>query len=393
MKRPPHPTLDFSDLWPAAASSRLSCLPGIGELQFFFNGRAALHHLFGQLRRDGRKRVLLPAFHCVSVVEPAIRAGMEVSFYRVDRRLGIDFDEVMSLLRSDVAAVVFINYFGFPAAFEPLLDALRARAIAVVEDCSHSFLFGGPLGLAGQRADFSVYSFWKLVASGVGGALWSAATLPAPSLRMPPWRDSLARTKRLLEQAVLARDGRSRLARWYGRLEAARVRRRGAATGLSHAGPPSPADASAEFDPRQASTKLPCLPRHILRAADLQRIVAARRANHLVYARSLEAASTPRSVLPELPARVCPWAFPVLMPRRCEHDLKLRERGIPVWTFGDVLHPALDRAASDRAISDARFLAATLLCLPLHQGISTDDAGQFAAILLDYVGVNFDHAD
>jgi dTDP-4-amino-4,6-dideoxygalactose transaminase len=182
LHRSPHPTLEFAHLVPAASEKRLSSLSRASEIHYFFNARAALFHVFQALRRGGRQRVLLPAFHCVSVVEPALRAGMDVSFYRIDRHLDIDVDELMAASTGDVAAVVFINYFGMPARFEPMLDELHARGIAAIEDCSHSFMQANPPALAGGRADLSVYSFWKLVPSGVGGGLLSATPFSEPAL-------------------------------------------------------------------------------------------------------------------------------------------------------------------------------------------------------------------
>lgn len=384
MKRQPHPTLEFSDLLPAEGSGRFASLPGSSELEMFFNARSALYHLFLRLRSQGKNHVLLPAYHCVSLVEPALRAGMEVSFFRIDRALGVDWDEVLSLGRSDTAAILFINYFGFPASFECVLPELRAREITVIEDCSHSFLLSGPPRLAGQRADFCIYSFWKLVPSGVGGALWSARTPVHAELSAPPLRDSVVRTKRLLEQALVAREQRSMFARLYMRAETLRVGRRTTARRPNN-NPDFPFDPALEFDEGQAATCLPWLPSHILRSADLHRVVTARRANYHMYASRLGVDLTAgHAVLADLPPAVCPWAFPLLVPSRNAHDRRLRERGVPVWTFGDVLHPRLASAASVAAIADARSLADQLMCLPVHQRISPEDVQEFADMVLDY---------
>ncbi len=385
LQRPPHPTLEFAHLVPATSHKRLSSLPRARELHYFFNARAALFHVLRSLRREGRTRVLLPAFHCVSVVEPAVRAGMQVSFYRIDRRLEIDAGDLHALCGSDVAAVVLINYFGMQARIEPLIEGLRAQGVAVIEDCSHSFMLANPLALSGGRADLSIYSFWKLVPSGIGGGLLSASQWPAPPLGSPALKDSVVRTKRLLEEVVVSRGLDSLLARIYARIEAARVRRRHAAAATrsdSGAAQASAADPALEFDERSASTRLPWLPRHIVGCADLQGIVAARRRHSLVYARRRADAAGPRCVLPERPERACPWAFPVIVPQRSRHDLRLRERGIPVWTFGNMLHPALAGAASAAADRDARYLADNLLCLPVHQGIGEQEADRFARELL-----------
>lgn len=382
MKHPPHHHLRYCDLRPAKASNRVSGLPDASRLAYFFNARSALHHLFLHLAEGGRRRVLMPAFHCVSMVDPALAAGMDVHFYRVDRSLAVDVDDLMSQATPDVAAVVIVNFFGFAAEIGEARDRLAALGISIVEDCSHSFVDVAAFRLAGERGDFSVYSFAKVAACGVGGGLHQRAPrMGRVALHRSSWRESIVRTKRLLEPLLLSADEGSLPRRLYLKAESWRLRARPGPTPVDHDAAPAAAVSPLDFDRRLAWTRMPLLPRLILAAADLRAIATHRRANHEIYARELAASATPVSVQPVLQDGVCPWAYPVLVGDRARHDVVLRDKGVPVWTFGDQLHDSLPVRASERAIADARFLADHLLCLPVHQGLPHDVVASFARVV------------
>jgi hypothetical protein len=327
------------------------------------------------------------------MIDPALHAGLEVSYYRVDRNLGIDVEDALAHAGEDVCAFVFVNFFGFPADIDKIAPELRRRGIAIIEDSSHSFLAWQPYGLAGGRGDYTVYSFAKLVPCGVGGGLRAhGQPFEAPALLRSAPKDSVVRSKRLLEQAILSADERSSLRRAYVALEVARVERKraksaGQGTGGTRAVEPAQGGACSfgnlAFEPFHARTRIPWLPHRILKGADLRDIAARRRRNYSLYAEQLAHLVAPPSVLPELGDSVCPWAYPILVADRAQHDVRLRSLGVPVWTFGDLLHPNVEAFASPAAATDARFLSTHLLCLPVHQGLQPDTIAGFARIVAD----------
>jgi len=124
--------------------------------------------------------------------------------------------------------------------------------------------------------------------------------------------------------------------------------------------------------------RMPALPRWILGAADLPGIAAARRRNYEVYSEILAAPGAPPSIYPQLDEAVCPWAYPIIVKDRALHDQRLRGLGVPVWTFGDLLHPDLEQAATRAAFEDARYLSRQVLCLPVYQGLPPEAVAGFA---------------
>ena len=86
----------------------------------------------------------------------------------------------------------------------------------------------------------------------------------------------------------------------------------------------------------------------------------------------------------------CRKAFPVIVPNRSRVDIELRKRGVALFTFGETLHPILAKCArNDRGmIERAKFLSSSLLCLSIHQGLTTKDLMDECGIINEFVDVN-----
>ena len=393
----PHPLLRVSDLRRSTSRPNLRQLIRQHGVHEFYNARAAIYQLARFLRGQGRSTILLPSFHCPSVVEPVLRAGMRPAFYRIDRNLELDASDVASRLSGDVAAVLFINYLGWPSSFDSLLDDLRSREILAVEDCAHAAIQSDPLDLAGRRGDAAIYSFWKFVPSGVGGGLWLADNVPfvAPRLTGVPVRDSLTRGKQLLEEVIQSRGEHTRAARAWSWFEERRVRvqtwlhpqRRQThrQTCPSDAADLSPDEARQYFfSERLAQSRLPRTAERIIACADLPSLTSARRQNYQTLGSILRHNGSILPVHSELPANISPHAFAVMLADRSRHDRRLRTTGVPVWTFGSTLHRVLRETADAAVISDARYLSETMLLIPVHQLLTMADMTRFGNILNRY---------
>src|ERR1700746_1843629 len=117
MKLSAHPTLRWQDLRPRQPEWDTLSAPG-SQFHYTYNARAGLYQLLLAMPRSGRDTVLLPAFHCTTVVEPVLRAGWKVRFYRIKADLSIDLEHLESQLSEDVAAILVIHFLGFPAPLE-----------------------------------------------------------------------------------------------------------------------------------------------------------------------------------------------------------------------------------------------------------------------------------
>jgi dTDP-4-amino-4,6-dideoxygalactose transaminase len=366
-----HPTLRFRDIAQFKANNPWPS-PKNAVLHFTYNARGAIYQLLRSLPGEHGKTVLLPAFHCYAAVEPVVRAGYRPVFYRIREDLSLDQEDLCAKLSSDVAAALIIHYCGFPANLEVLIEQKKHHQFLIIEDWAHSFLVNEQGALAGGKGDVSIFSFYKLVPSYTGGCL--RIDLPGLDCLESNRRLSVKRTlvaiKRLTEQ-VIENSGEGVLRSAFRYLESRRVKlKRGSPAAPQANG--QPVSDSYLFDNDLAFVRMPWFARAILRASDIREVVSARRRNFEILNSQLQENSYLQKVFRSLPDNVCPWAYPVIARNRSRYDHLLRDRGVPVFTFGELLHPALETA--DPAIREpAEFLSQGLMMLPLHQNLDAAD--------------------
>ena len=78
---------------------------------YTYNGRGAIYHILRALRKRGGDTVLLPAFHCIVLVEAVLRAGYKVRFYGVQEDFQPDPESFLSQLSSDVVCAIAIRHY------------------------------------------------------------------------------------------------------------------------------------------------------------------------------------------------------------------------------------------------------------------------------------------
>lgn len=135
--------------------------------QLFRSGRDALKAF---ARLAGRRRVLMPALCCDSMILPFRQNGWEVAFYRLRPDLTADEENLRHKLRAgDV--LLYMPYFGIPAFSEEQLLKLRRDhpTLLFLEDRTHDILI--PRAPRGFAPDATAASLRKWAALPEGGML------------------------------------------------------------------------------------------------------------------------------------------------------------------------------------------------------------------------------
>lgn len=384
-----HVSASFAEIFGSGPDASLRSLDHVEDVTTTLNGRSAIYHLCKAISKSARRTVLVPAFHCPSVVTPVLAAGYDVEFFNVQEDLRLDHDDLMGRITTETAAVLVIDYFGFPEDLTAIRDACRSLSVPLVRDCSHSFLRADPLRLAGTQDDFAIYSFWKLVPCHKGGGLFvrDGRARPARATVRMSLRERLVNAKQIIEQAVVnLQEGPVR--RTLLALETYRV----AGRQSEASGPYEELDVNDvyPFDERAAGLRLPWLSRHVLETADLQSICGQRRTNYAQMASLIDDSDTTRPVFPTLEPSVCPWAFPVLLTGRAGKDRRLRDRGVPFFTFGEKLHPELEKRTStdDETYRNAKYLSERMICFSIHQGLAVEEIRSSADTINETLGID-----
>ena len=137
------------------------------DWQLYRSGRDAMKAL---ARIAGRKKVLLPALCCESMILPFEKNGYKVEFYKLREELCADEADVLQKLEPG-CILLYIRYFGIPAFTDEFLQSVRDRGedILLVEDRTHDILV--QRGEEGFRPDAMLSSLRKWAALPDGGML------------------------------------------------------------------------------------------------------------------------------------------------------------------------------------------------------------------------------
>ena len=170
------------------------------------SGRDALKTL---AKLAGRKRVLLPALCCESMLVPFQLADCEIVFYRLTEQLCADEADVREKLR-DGDLLLYMPYFGIRPFRDDFLRELResGRGILLAEDRTQDILVPRADGFV---PDVTLASLRKWAAMPEGGMLRTAlqADPGAPEPRFAALRtEAMEKKSRYLESwdAALKQD-------------------------------------------------------------------------------------------------------------------------------------------------------------------------------------------
>lgn len=399
---PRGPVFDWASLRGASAAG----LPSVDELPhraLTTSGRGAIYQALLQLRLPAGSGVLIPTYHCPTMVAPALLAGLVPHFYGVGEDGLPDLASIDAAVARASRVLLVTHYFGIPHSLHAVRAWCDARRVALIEDCAHTY-FGvagkRPVGAWGDFATASVTKFFPVPESGV----LASATRPLRTMPLAP-ATGVAQLKGLvdvLESAI--RHGRLRgmrpvLAALFeikNRRMAAPAGREAATTGT--AGPaaaPDPAGASVDEMMRQCDMgRIDDAPvyvsRLLQRLLPRRRIVEARRRNYALYASHLGDAAGAVPLF-ELPDGAAPYVYPLRIDSADRADrvyTGLRLQGLPVFRW-DRLWPGTPLAlAGDVGPLWSRQVL-QLLC---HQDLGEADVTRTARALLELLSTTGDPA-
>lgn len=136
-------------------------------------GKAAFRDALETLDVDADENVLLPAYVPDGLVAPIRETGAEPRFYRIESDLGPVIGDVETRADQRTAAILAVDYFGFPAPrFEWVGDICDRYDAALVEDNAHAPISRQNGRVLGTRGDLGFTSFRKLLPVPDGAALY-----------------------------------------------------------------------------------------------------------------------------------------------------------------------------------------------------------------------------
>ena len=212
--------------------------PGIPSVEnlphitFTTSGRAAIYHALLQLRMPPGSTVLVPSYHCPTMVAPVLLAGHRPAYFGI-RSDGLpDVSCIDPASGQSARAMIVSHYFGLAQSLHEVRAWCDARGIALIEDCAHCY-FGQagdrPIGAWGDYSTASLSKFFPVPEAGLLGSAYrhiAPLELARPKFgeQVKGWVDVLETTTRYqrltgLNQLLSAMFSLKRKARGAARSE------------------------------------------------------------------------------------------------------------------------------------------------------------------------------
>lgn len=346
------------------------------------SGRASLLLAMEMLGVGPGVRVLVPTFHCPSVVAPVTQLGGEPVFYPIDAAGAPDLGWLRQSAPPDARAIIAAHFFGLPQPMEALRQWCDTNGVALVEDCAHALFGRSGSRAVGAWGDCAIASLPKFLPVPDGGLLIQRRAAAPVTLTACPPPAQLRSALNIVEAGARQRrlPGLNTLV--CGLLDGVK-RLRGGAPAPHEETPllaplPPEQDGDYRIDAslahRQAATPV----RWVAERLPRSRIVERRRLRYTQLADRLAGVEGARPLLPVLPADCAPYVFPLWVERPQAAYVEMRRRRLPVFRW-DRVWPATPVIAGDHGLAWAHHV----FQLACHQDLADEDFERYVLALRD----------
>lgn len=304
--------------------------------------------------------IIAPAYNCGSEIDPLLNSGASVSFYQVNSKAEIVFDDILRKATIKTKLIYIIHYFGWPQEIEGIISWAADRNIRVIEDCALALFSGNEKNPIGLQGDAAIYSFPKSLPVPDGGALVIRNSEYSHDVsEAPPLIDVFRKTLPLFKRNFLRKIDCT----WYFPLIFSILQKNKKTAWEVNNKISTQLPESYYFVKSKKKWKQSKLTQGLLNKVNPQYVIHKRRENYRSLLRLFEELPAIQPLFPTLPDCVCPLAFPILTENRDEWCYKLNNCGIMAIPWWAGCHPSVDL----NAFPEARYLKNNLVTLPIHQ--------------------------
>ena len=376
------PAFQFKDLCTKGASRSRPYPLSDQRSYYFFSARYALADGIKALGIRPDDTVLLPSYNCGTEIDPIIHLGVKPIFYRIDKNLIVDFDDLSKKINGGVKAILVTHFIGFPQPIDEIKRICVQRKLFLIEDCAHALLSTYNGGFLGTFGDIAIFSLLKTLPVPNGGVLvinnsnidikykhdaekpnlFATLFYATELLKHKTWSNSHP----IKENLPKTFYNGSYYSLWSVRFLLAGFRKYFDPRGLYLVRPDSHL-----FVEKLCPWGISSLSEKIINGTDFGKVKTIRRRNFyylLEYFLKNE-----RGILPfrELPSGVCPLFFPIVLESAERRDAMykaLEKRGVTTHPWWERFHEHVPWTE----FPDAAYLKKRLFGLPIHQDLSLE---------------------
>lgn len=337
-----------------------------GSFRSFARGRYALGVAYALAGIKNQTTLLAPAYHCLTMLDPALHLGAEVQLYPLNPDLSPNLERLDTTFRKctfPVKALLATHFFGIQQDFTALKQWCEQRAIVLIEDGSHTLFtesFRAPgIGISGK---FVVSSPYKFFPCEDGGLLYATDESLLKNVRTvaPSITEEIRAFKRILEHHHIARGEAPTVldsdALDHQLATLLQTPHASATTVRYDYTAPSPS-----FSSNQSLRSASRISRWLVQRALPEAISQQRRTNFKRWLNATRDLPNCRPLYPNIPDDCVPCMFPLYIDHPERHFDMVKHLGVPVLRWDEMA------ASPCHVASDYRL---HLLHLPCHQSLT-----------------------
>lgn len=363
------PVFDWQGLGFGAAREVPSVTDGSAHV-FTSSGRAAIMLGLESLGVGEGDQVLVPTYHCPTMVAPIVAVGAEPVFYPINERGEAQLERAGLVDPTRVKAAIVPHFFGIPQDLSRVRAYCDEHRIALIEDCAHCFFGVAGSRVVGHWGDLAIASLTKFFPVPAGGVLvFPHGAAGTPVLRSPGLLREFKAVVDILETAAAAGRLWGVGAILKGVFSMKRALRRKPLNGASG---PQISDVvlpeALGFDVLSAHRAPERICRWLPAMADRTRLAECRRQNYRKLVRALSGHRGFSPLFPTLPAQAVPYVFPLRVERPDGKYHELKELGLPVFRW-NWLWPETPEIAGDCGLT----WSSEVFQLACHQDLTDEE--------------------
>ncbi len=317
-----------------------------GGAKYVTSGTVAIALALQQMKIGKNDKVLLPAYHCIAMVEPVIQANATPVFYKINLDTSIDLDDIQARLEGSIKLLLVVHYFGFPQSLSKIRIFCDEKKILLLEDCAHSFFGeydGRPLGSFGDYAIASTMKFFPIYEGGL--LVSSRHSISSLHLESAGVAFEIKATLNTLERGFeYGRLGFFQklicLPMWLKNFFWGNIKKRISSENIDFG--PESSDGGFAIEEKWLNKKSSIFSQYLTKRVSQTRIATRRRKNYITLLEALSGLPECRPLFDRLPDGVIPYVFPLIVEEPEKFFKPLKNLGIPVIRFGEFLWHSID---------------------------------------------------
>ncbi len=328
------------------------------ELLETTSGRIAIAEVVRLLGIGAGESVLMPAYHCTTMVDPIDWLGVRPRYYRLRTDLRVDIEDIKANIDDTTRALLVVHYFGFPQQMDRLRALCDEYRISLIEDCAHA-MFGQWLGRPiGSYGDYAIGSFPKFFATPEGGCIATWRHDALPKQRAGSFLFELKTFMDAIE--VATQYARLPALKWLidAKVAIRKVGGRPVRQVPTGRAVPDSAEGGTEFEPEWLGVRCSWTSRAVIQRSDTKRVTDRRRDHFKRLLEHFDGTPGCHPLHHELEKNVVPYMFPLCIDKGAEVYAELRRRSVPVYRW--------DSLATDRCPVSNSY-AQNLVQIACHQ--------------------------